>query len=73
MRWADALTEPLLILHGGSDGQVSPRQALRLALVLDAKGVPYELHILNGGSHALAERAAARDSLVIAWFGRHER
>lgn len=34
-RWASELTVPLLILHGGADPQVSPRQALRLALKLD--------------------------------------
>lgn len=63
---------PPLILHGGSDGQVSPRQALRLALQLDAPGVPYEVHVLEGGSHTLAERAAGRDSRVVAWFRKHE-
>jgi dipeptidyl aminopeptidase/acylaminoacyl peptidase len=64
---------PLLILHGGTDPQVSPRQALRLALRLDERAHPYELHILAGGSHTLAERAAARHSFVIAWFRKNDR
>lgn len=70
--WADSLGgAPLLLLHGGADRQVSPRHALRLALRLDAAGAPYELHVLAGGSHTLAERAAERDALVVAWFRRH--
>ena len=70
--WPDSLRgAPLLILHGGADRQVSPRQALRLAIALDAAGAPYELHVLAGGSHTLAERAAERDALVVAWFRRH--
>jgi dipeptidyl aminopeptidase/acylaminoacyl peptidase len=64
---------PLLILHGGADPQVSPRQALRLALRLDERAHPYELHILAGGSHTLAEQAVVRDSLVIAWFRKNDR
>lgn len=69
--WSDSIRTPLLILHGGADRQVSPRHALRLALLLDAAGATYDLHILHGGSHTLAERAAMRDSLVTEWFARH--
>jgi len=69
--WTDSLRAPLLLLHGGGDRQVSPRHALRLALALDAAGLAYELHVLAGGSHTLAERAAERDALVVAWFRRH--
>jgi dipeptidyl aminopeptidase/acylaminoacyl peptidase len=71
LRWADSLRVPLLILHGAADPQVSPRQSLRLAVALDAKGTPYEVHVLAGGSHTLGERAAERDSLVIAWFAKY--
>jgi dipeptidyl aminopeptidase/acylaminoacyl peptidase len=70
VQWADRLRVPLLLLHGGAD-TVSPRQALRLALLLDAAKHPYSLHIIAGGSHTLAERAAMRDSLVTAWFRDH--
>jgi hypothetical protein len=42
-------------------------------LRLDERAHPYELHILAGGSHTLAEQAAGRDSLVIAWFRKNDR
>jgi len=71
--WADSLRVPLLILHGGADRQVSPRQSLRLALLLDAAKRPYALHVLAGGSHTLGQLASTRDSLVADWFRRHER
>jgi dipeptidyl aminopeptidase/acylaminoacyl peptidase len=71
VRWADSLRVPILILHGGADAGVSPRQAMRLALRLDAAKHPYELHIIDGGSHTLAERASLRDSLVTRWFADH--
>lgn len=71
--WSGSLRLPLLILHGGADPQVSPRHSLRLALQLDDAKQPYELHVLSGGSHTLGERAALRDSLVIAWFRTHSR
>lgn len=69
--WADSLRVPVLMLHGASDPQVSPRQSERLASLLAAAGTPHELHIFPGGSHSLAEKAAARDSLVVDWFRRH--
>lgn len=71
LRWADSLRIPLLILHGEADPQVSPRQSLRLALALDAKKTPYEVHVVAGGSHTLGERATVRDSMVIAWFTKY--
>jgi dipeptidyl aminopeptidase/acylaminoacyl peptidase len=70
-RWASELTVPLLILHGGSDPQVSPRQALRLALKLEELGQTYEIHVIAGGSHTLFARAAERDAAVTAWFRRY--
>ncbi len=72
-RWAGDLTVPLLILHGGADPQVSPRQALRLALKLDELGRTYELHVFAGGSHTLFARAAERDAAVAAWFRRYSK
>ncbi|MEQ1834391.1 MAG: prolyl oligopeptidase family serine peptidase, partial [Candidatus Eisenbacteria bacterium] len=71
VRWADSLRVPLLLLHGGADRSVSPRQSLALATRLDALGREYELHVLVGGSHTLAERGAQRDSMVIGWFRAH--
>jgi dipeptidyl aminopeptidase/acylaminoacyl peptidase len=70
-RWAGDITVPVLILHGGADPQVSPRQAMRLASALDALGRTYELRIFSGGSHTLFARAAERDAVVAEWFRRY--
>jgi hypothetical protein len=56
--------------YRGSDGGEGHDE---LALRLDERAHPYELHTLAGGSHTLAERAAARDSFVIAWFRKNDR
>ena len=70
LRWADRLRTPLLMLHGGADPQVSPRHSLQLAAQLDARGVPYELHVLAGAGHTLGTLGAERERMVSAWFRR---
>ena len=73
VQWADALRVPLLIMHGGSDRDVPPSQALALASRLQALGYPYELVIRAGASHTLAQWRAERDAHAIEWFRRHMR
>lgn len=71
VRWAEAIRVPLLILHGGADGEVSPTHALALASRLEALGRPYELHVRAGAGHVLAEWREERDRLAVEWFRRH--
>jgi dipeptidyl aminopeptidase/acylaminoacyl peptidase len=71
LRWADRLTVPLLILHGGNDRQISPRQSLDLALRLQELGRPYELHVVAGEGHTLDGRVEERERMVVEWFRRH--
>ena len=73
IRWVEALRVPLLILHGGDDPQISPRQSLDLALRLQELGRPYELHVFAGEGHSLSGRADARDRQVAEWFRAHLR
>ena len=40
IRWADRISAPLLIMHGGSDTTVSPSHALQLAAALQRTGKP---------------------------------
>jgi len=70
-RWADRIRVPLLMLHGGSDEGVRPRQSERLGAELNRVKTPHELRIVPGGSHTLGERSAYRDSLVVSWFRAH--
>jgi dipeptidyl aminopeptidase/acylaminoacyl peptidase len=72
-RWADRLRVPILLLHGGDDARVRPRQSERLDAALTRIGTPHALHIVPGGSHTIGERSALRDSLVVSWFRAHAR
>lgn len=68
VRWAERIRAPLLILHGGRDGSVSPKHAIALAGRLQELGREYELHVIAGGSHTLGERSRERDARIIQWF-----
>jgi dipeptidyl aminopeptidase/acylaminoacyl peptidase len=71
IRWADRISAPLLIMHGGSDTSVSPSHALQLGTALQRTGKPYELVIVAGARHVMDPFAAERDERAIRWFRRH--
>jgi pimeloyl-ACP methyl ester carboxylesterase len=68
VRWADRITAPLLIMHGGDDTSVNPTHALQLAAALQRNGKPYELVIAAGARHSLEPFEAERDERAIRWF-----
>jgi len=69
--WPDALTTPLLMLHGGADWRVSPADALALATRLQARGRPYELVVYADDDHPLTVNWAEARARIRAWFRRH--
>lgn len=71
VRWANRISAPLLIMHGGNDGTVSPSHALNLGLALQRAGKPYELAIVAGARHVMDPFEAERDQRAIQWFRRH--
>jgi dipeptidyl aminopeptidase/acylaminoacyl peptidase len=71
LQWADKLSAPLLIMHGGADQDVPPSQSIALAAKLQALGKPYELVIRNGANHVMTEWRHERDAHAIEWFRRH--
>jgi dipeptidyl aminopeptidase/acylaminoacyl peptidase len=73
VRWADRISAPLLIMHGGNDGSVAPSHALQLAAALQRAGKPYELVIVAGARHVLDPYESERDDRAIRWFRRHLR
>jgi dipeptidyl aminopeptidase/acylaminoacyl peptidase len=73
VRWADRITAPLLIMHGGDDTSVNPAHALQLAAVLQRSGKQYELVIAAGARHRLDPFEAERDERAIRWFRLHLR
>ena len=70
LRWADRITVPLLIMHGGDD-TLNPVHSLQLADKLQRNGQPYELVIVAGANHTMQPFEAERDERAIRWFRRH--
>lgn len=71
LQWADRISAPLLIMHGGADTTVSPSHSLNLASALQRLGKPYELAIVAGARHVMDPFEAERDERAIQWFKRH--
>jgi dipeptidyl aminopeptidase/acylaminoacyl peptidase len=72
-RWAGELSKPLLLLHGGEDSSIPPRQSLELALALDEAGIAYELHVYAGDGHLLLDNKTDSLDRIAAWFERHRK
>lgn len=71
IQWPDKFSVPVLIMHGGADGDVPPSQSLALAVRLQELGKPYELIIRSGANHVLTQWRDERDAHAIEWFKRH--
>ncbi|MCI0659900.1 MAG: prolyl oligopeptidase family serine peptidase [Acidobacteria bacterium] len=71
IRWAENITAPLLIMHGGADQDVNPAQSLNLALQLQRLGRKYELVIYADDNHILSRNQDDRDGRAINWFRTH--
>jgi dipeptidyl aminopeptidase/acylaminoacyl peptidase len=71
VRWADRISAPLLIMHGGSDTSVLPSHALQLASALQRAGKQYELAIVADARHVMDPYESERDDHAIRWFRRH--
>jgi dipeptidyl aminopeptidase/acylaminoacyl peptidase len=70
--WADKITVPVLILHGGADWRAEPQsQALAFANRLRALGKTYELIMYPDDDHGLSLNSADSDRRIVAWFRRH--
>jgi tetratricopeptide (TPR) repeat protein len=66
--WADQLNVPLLIVQGGADVAVSPRQAMALAQKMEEAGKLYELVIYAKDDHPVLFNAEDRLRRTIDWF-----
>ncbi|MGI8919883.1 MAG: alpha/beta hydrolase family protein, partial [Pyrinomonadaceae bacterium] len=57
VRWADRLTVPVLIFHGGADPAVSTRHSLELAQRMDAAANLYELIVYAKDDHFVTQNS----------------
>ena len=71
IRWPEALSVPIFLMHGGADRDIDPGQTLALAGALQRLGRPYELAIFAGDSHVLPNHRRERDAHAAAWFRAH--
>lgn len=71
VHWPEAISAPLLLLHGGADWRVWPGNALALAGALQTVGRPYGLVIYEGDDHPLTRHWLDARQRVRDWFGRH--
>jgi len=70
--WPDKINAPLLLLHGTADWRVPAAQVIDFAARLQAFGKPYELHMVERGTHVwLDQDQAAIDRAVLAFFKAH--
>lgn len=68
IHWVEEISLPMLIMHGGSDSQVSPLQSLSMAEKLQKLGKSYQLIIYAGDNHFLTKNRKNRDRETTAWF-----
>jgi dipeptidyl aminopeptidase/acylaminoacyl peptidase len=73
IHWPELLGAPLLIMHGGSDRDVSASQSLALAERLQKLGKTYELIVYAQDNHSLSRNQDDRDRRAIAWFKKHQK
>jgi dipeptidyl aminopeptidase/acylaminoacyl peptidase len=71
--WADRISMPILLMHGGKDGGLDPQQTLDLAKALQKLNKEYELHVYAGDDHILSVNQKDRDARAAAWFKKHLR
>lgn len=68
LQWPEQIDVPILIMHGGADWSVNPRQSLAMAQKLQEAGKTYSLIIYAEDGHILANNQIDRDQRAIAWF-----
>lgn len=71
VRWPEAISAPLLLLHGDADKKVTIDHARALHARLTDLGKPVKLVEYPGGGHGLMRENAAVMQEVAAWFDAH--
>ena len=67
-RWANELSLPILLQHGGADGIINPAVILDFARKLNESGKPYDLVVYAGDDHPILNHAEERLARTISWL-----
>jgi dipeptidyl aminopeptidase/acylaminoacyl peptidase len=70
--WPEAISAPLLLIHGDADKDVPPTHSTRLAVALARLQKPHELVIYEGGNHALLRHWDSVLERCLGWMLRHK-
>jgi dipeptidyl aminopeptidase/acylaminoacyl peptidase len=68
MLFADRLTTPILIMHGGADDDIPLSHSQRMAAELTRLGAEHKFIVFEDQKHVIGGRGAERDAATIAWF-----
>jgi len=68
MRFADRLTTPILIMHGGADDDIPISQSQRMDAELTRLGTKHKFIVFEDQKHVIGGRGAERDAATISWF-----
>lgn len=69
--WPERISAPLLLMHGTKDEAVSHEHSEALSEMLSAVRVPHELHLFEGGNHALTRYWETVLEKSLAWMREH--
>lgn len=71
IQFTDQLKTPLLIMHGGLDGDVPVRQSMALAAKLSDQDAKFDLVVFGDDTHILPNHFNERDARASRWFREH--
>ena len=70
--FAESLSKiPYLLMHGGSDETVFPKQSIELSEKFSSLNIPYRLIIFEGGGHFLKNHRVEVDRQRKAWYNKY--
>jgi dipeptidyl aminopeptidase/acylaminoacyl peptidase len=71
LSWPEKIGAPVLIMHGGADGDIPVEQSQKMDAALTKLGKPHDFKVFEGEPHTIGGRSADRDAAAIAWFRKY--
>ena len=68
LRWAERISTPILIMHGGADDDIPIEQSRRMDQELTRLHKRHRFIVFDDQKHVIGGRSAERDAAAIDWF-----